>query len=426
MDTPSDQAQRDHDDYWQAVNDLAEQVVAEVQDTDATDGHDEVLHRLLHEHTDQHDYVIRDGLQVQTLRYSQHPCAALFKDVVHIDECHELAKPYQTALYRALDKREILLSGGGKSGSAPQTIPLGDFTLLLSTTDEFNLLQPLRDRMRLLLRFDFYSDQELATVLLQRSRALRWEVHEELLPFIAQRAKGTPRLALRLLLACRRVCRAGGETTITAGHLERACALEQIDALGLGPVEQKYLQVVSTGASRLNVVASMLGLPGKTVSEVVEPFLLRAGLLGRARFYQLIGSAFPFPVYDVRTHRPIYVEELQKMCLQVRRLGLGFDGQPVVFNSKRRERSKPPRRAVERVPTGGRHDHLLNSLRALGLSVVKEEQVEPARVTSVTPAKRSICNRIVRFLPRFALQRLADETEAGERAELARLQTKYA
>jgi hypothetical protein len=113
-----------------------------------------------------------------------------------------------------------------------------------------------------------------------------------------------------------------------------------------------------------------------TVSEMAQ----MVGL-GRARFYQLVGSAFPFPVYDVRTHRPIYVEELQKMCLEVRRLGLGFDGQPVVFNTKRKERSRPPRRAVEQVPTGGRHDHLLSSLRALGLTSVREEQVEAALKT---------------------------------------------
>jgi Holliday junction DNA helicase RuvB len=205
--------------------------------------------------------------------------AAKDKDIIHIDECHELAKPYQTALYRAIDKREIVLSGSGKPGSTPQSIPLGDFTLLLSTTDEYNLLQPLRDRMRLLLRFDFYSNEDLTTVLLQRSRALRWEIEEQVLPLIAQRARGTPRLALRLLQSCRRVCRAGGETTITTEHLERACALEQIDDLGLGPVEQRYLKIVANGASRLNVIASMLGLPSKTVSEVVEPFLVRSNFL---------------------------------------------------------------------------------------------------------------------------------------------------
>ena len=73
----------------------------------------------------------------------------------------------QTALYLALDKRCLVLSS--KNGKSPQTIPLADFTLLLSTTDEYGLLQPLRDRCRLVLRFEFYSVEELTTVLLQRT-----------------------------------------------------------------------------------------------------------------------------------------------------------------------------------------------------------------------------------------------------------------
>lgn len=199
------------------------------------------------------------------------------RDVIHIDECHELGKPYQTALYLALDKRKIVLSGG--KGSSPQSLPLADFTVLLSTTDEYNLLQPLRDRMRLTLRFDYYSVEELATVVKQRSQALGWKLDDELLLFIAQRARGTPRLALRLLQSCRRVCRSQGEDAITVNHLTRACELEQIDSMGLGPTEQKYLAIVADGASRLNVIASSLGLPSRTVSEVTEPFLIRSGLI---------------------------------------------------------------------------------------------------------------------------------------------------
>ena len=130
--------------------------------------------------------------------------AANSKDVVHLDECHELKKEFQTALYLALDKRAIFIRGGRK----PQSIPINDFSLLLSSTDEYALLQPLRDRMKLLLRFDFYSPEELTVLLRQRTRALRWPVDEAVMPLIAQRSRGTPRLALRLLQSCRRVCRA--------------------------------------------------------------------------------------------------------------------------------------------------------------------------------------------------------------------------
>jgi Holliday junction DNA helicase RuvB len=204
--------------------------------------------------------------------------AAQDRDVIHIDEAQELAKPYQVALYLALDRHQLFLAGS-RAGRAPQSIPLANFTLLLSTTDEYRLLQPLRDRMKLILRFDFYSCEELTTLLRQRSQALRWQVEESVFLLIARRSRGTPRLALRLLQSCRRVCRAEGSATITLQHLHRACRLEQIDVLGLGPADQQYLGIVMERATRLNVIASRLGLPARTVSQVIEPFLLRAGLV---------------------------------------------------------------------------------------------------------------------------------------------------
>jgi Holliday junction DNA helicase RuvB len=205
--------------------------------------------------------------------------AATPGSILFFDEAHELKKEFQTALYLALDKRKIILSGGGKSSGTPQSLPLADFGLVLASTDEHCLLQPLRDRMRLLLRFSYYSVEELTTILLQRARALGWDIHEELLPQIAQRSRGTPRLSLRILQACRRVCRSEGEHTITAAHLERACVLDQLDDLGLGPTEQQYLNALAEGNSRFNVLSSILGLPSRTVSTVIEPFLIRVGLI---------------------------------------------------------------------------------------------------------------------------------------------------
>lgn len=110
-----------------------------------------------------------------------------------------------------------------KGGKSFQSIPLADFTLLLGTTDEFCLLQPLRDRMRLLLRFEFYTTEELTKIVVHRAKSLKWEIDESLPPLIARRARGTPRLALRLLQACRRVCRAEGERTLSLHHLRKAC-----------------------------------------------------------------------------------------------------------------------------------------------------------------------------------------------------------
>jgi Holliday junction DNA helicase RuvB len=202
--------------------------------------------------------------------------AAGDRQVVHFDEVHEMKREYQTALYRAVEERKLFVQGRSRR---VQSIPLADFSELLSTTDAFSVLQPLRDRMSLVLHFQFYSAEELTTILRQRSLALRWQVEEEVFPLIAGRSRGTPRLALRLLQSCRRVCRAEGQSAITLAHLERACLLEGIDTLGLGCVEQHYLRILAEGDSRLNVIASRLGLPARTVSHVVEPFLLRAGLV---------------------------------------------------------------------------------------------------------------------------------------------------
>ncbi|MGA2031009.1 MAG: Holliday junction DNA helicase RuvB C-terminal domain-containing protein [Thermoguttaceae bacterium] len=204
--------------------------------------------------------------------------AARDKDIVFVDEAHEMKRMYQTALYLALDKQCVFIKGANLS---PQGFPLGRFSLLLATTDEFCLLQPLRDRMKLVLRYEFYSDDELGQIIHHRGRALGWNIEDALVPQIAQRSKGTPRLALRLLQSCHRVCRSLGESSITADHLQKACGLEQIDDLGLGRNEQQYLRILAQGPNRLNVLASRLALPGRTVSQVIEAFLIRAGLVAK-------------------------------------------------------------------------------------------------------------------------------------------------
>ncbi len=204
--------------------------------------------------------------------------AATDRSVLFIDECHELDKALQTRLFLALDQRKIQLPGGRK-GSTPVSVPLADFTLLLASTDEFGILAPLRDRMRLTLRFSFASEDDLAVVVGQRVRALGWQTDPGVLPGIASRARGTPRLALRLLQAAHRVCRADGRETITGSDLNRACDLEQIDTLGLDVTQQQYLVALVDGPTRLNVVASLLGLPARTVAEVVEPYLVRKALV---------------------------------------------------------------------------------------------------------------------------------------------------
>lgn len=198
--------------------------------------------------------------------------------VVFIDEAHELDKSLQTALYLALDQRRVLLQGSRK-GSTPVAIPLNDFTLLLASTDEYQLLQPLRDRMRLTLRFQFYDPTDLEKIARMRAASLGWEVEPSVFQMASVRSRGTPRLVLRSLQAAHRVARAEASEVVTAAHLERACNLDGIDHLGLGPTEQQYVKILLEGPTRLNMLASRLGLPTRTVAEVTEPFLIRSGLV---------------------------------------------------------------------------------------------------------------------------------------------------
>ena len=204
--------------------------------------------------------------------------AAKDKDIIYIDEADDLK--FQVPLFLALDQRKIILSGS-KSGRSPQSIPIADFTLLLSTNHDFSLLSALRDRMKLVLYVPFYTHEELTEILRQRVRALGWNVEVEVLPLIAQRAKGTPRQALRMLSAARRVSRSEGESTVTRQNLMRAFVLEGLDSLGLNNVEQAYLRIVAEGATRLNVIASRLGLPARSVSHAIEPYLIRENLISK-------------------------------------------------------------------------------------------------------------------------------------------------
>jgi len=197
------------------------------------------------------------------------------KSIVHIDEIHEAPSKIVTALYLALDKRQVF----ARTGSTVLSLPLNDFTLLCSTTEEHDLPGPFLTRMRLRLRFDFLSDQDLERVVQVRAKSLGWKLDPVVAKNISTRGRGTPRLALNLLQAAYRVSRAEGADHVLPQHLERACQLEGIDTLGLGPVEQKYLALMGDGPKRLNVLASTLGVPGKTITTVFEPFCLRAGLI---------------------------------------------------------------------------------------------------------------------------------------------------
>ncbi len=195
--------------------------------------------------------------------------------ILFLDEIHLLHPTQQHSLLIVLDKRQIFLSGG----KSVQSIPVAPFTLIGATTDPDGLISPLVDRFKMVLHLDYYSHEELGKIVQQRCLALHWEYEPELLSEIAMRGRQTPRIALRLLGAARRVAVASGENRIEVRHLLHACRIERISSRGLDNFQQKLLRLLGPSSQRLNVLASMIGVSTKVVTATIEPFLLRSGLV---------------------------------------------------------------------------------------------------------------------------------------------------
>lgn len=201
------------------------------------------------------------------------------KEICLIDEIHELPPITQTTLYRAMENQQIFLET--KRGKKSRPVKIANFTIIGCTTDPQKLLQPLRDRFKLVLEFEFYSEQELEKLIRNRVKHLGWLVQEDVLSMTAQRGKGTPRIALRLLESTRMTACSQNADVITVEHFHKTCELENIDPIGLTGNEIKYLKILyeNNGTARLNILASRLGLHPKHISTIVEQFLIREGLV---------------------------------------------------------------------------------------------------------------------------------------------------
>lgn len=187
----------------------------------------------------------------------------------------------QTSLMVAISSGRIFLPAGG----SVQSIPLANMTFLLATTEEWGLLGPATQRFNT-LRFSYYCEEDLRNIVAVRARSLGWEIADEAIPPIAERSRGTPRIALKILQASRSVCRAEGDEMISVAHLDRACRLMGVDAMGLNEAtDLAYMRLMqeSPDGTQLSVLASRMGIPAKTLTSCVEPFLLRSGLIEKGK-----------------------------------------------------------------------------------------------------------------------------------------------
>ena len=209
------------------------------------------------------------------------------KKIVFIDEIHELHPQMQTVLYRAMENSQIFVRG---RGDRTMKMPLKSVTVVAATTDEFALLPPLRDRFKLVLPFQFYDLESLTRITVQRAALMQVSIDNVIAEEIAKRAKGTPRLVVRLLEACHRYARSKGDDQVTSDHFDATVELEGLDSLGLGRDEQRYLRYLSDRQepTRLSTLESALGVHKRTLQSVIEPFLVRCGLIERSDKGRLI------------------------------------------------------------------------------------------------------------------------------------------
>lgn len=210
------------------------------------------------------------------------------REVVLLDEIHELPPIAQTTLYRCMEHQHIFLES--RRGKKSRPVKVSNFTVLGATTDPQKLLQPLRDRFKLSLDFQFYSEAELEQLLHNRVRQLGWSVEDAVLSLVSQRGKGVPRIALRLLESVKMMASSKNDEIVTKNHFDSICEVESIDVRGLTGNEVKYLRILheNDGSTRLNVIASRLGLNPNHVSKITEQFLIRDGLVTKQNSVRIL------------------------------------------------------------------------------------------------------------------------------------------
>jgi len=206
-------------------------------------------------------------------------------DVLFIDEIHRLNPIVEEVLYPAMEDRALdLMIGEGPSARSVR-IDLPPFTLIGATTRQGLLTTPLRDRFGIPVRLNFYTVPELERVVTRGAQLLGMGMDPEGAREIARRARGTPRVAGRLMRRVRDFAHVGGSAVVTRGIADDALNRLEVDALGLDAQDRRYLRMIAEiykgGPVGVETLAAGLSEPRDTVEEVIEPYLIQLGLVAR-------------------------------------------------------------------------------------------------------------------------------------------------
>ncbi len=226
-------------------------------------------------------------------------------DVLFIDEIHRLNKVVEEVLYPAMEDYVLDIVLGKGPGARSIRMELPKFTLIGATTRVGLISSPLRDRFGALYRLEYYTEDDLTKIITRSSAILRAKITEEASRELARRSRFTPRIANRLLKRVRDFAQVNGHDTIEADTAREALNLLGVDPLGLDKNDRRILETLidkfKGGPVGLNTLAAATGEEEDTITDVLEPFLIRLGFISRTPkgreatelAYQHLGKEYP-------------------------------------------------------------------------------------------------------------------------------------
>jgi holliday junction DNA helicase RuvB len=216
------------------------------------------------------------------------------RDVLFIDEIHRLNPAVEEILYPAMEDFQLDLIIGQGPAARSVKIDLAKFTLIGATTRAGLLTNPLRDRFGIPVRLNFYSETELEQIVNRGARVLGIGMSPDGANEIARRARGTPRIAGRLLRRVRDFASVAGADVIDRQAADHALIQLEVDAAGLDAMDRRYLSTIAQnyggGPVGIETLAAALSEPRDAIEEIIEPFLIQKGLLQRTPRGRLLTS----------------------------------------------------------------------------------------------------------------------------------------
>ncbi|HTT84554.1 MAG TPA: Holliday junction branch migration DNA helicase RuvB [Rhizomicrobium sp.] len=217
------------------------------------------------------------------------------RDVLFIDEIHRLNPVVEEILYPAMEDFELdLVIGEGPSARSVK-ITLAPFTLIGATTRSGLITTPLRDRFGIPLRLNFYEPDELQAIVARGARILSLDLSVEGAREIAARARGTPRIAGRLLKRVRDFAAVAGHAHIDAAVADAALTRLEVDRRGMDAFDRRYLSLIAQsfggGPVGIETIAAALGEARDAIEEIIEPYLLQQGFVQRTPRGRMVTAA---------------------------------------------------------------------------------------------------------------------------------------